>query len=291
MTMDSNINIVEDLLFGFQKGHISKEYLLDQLILQFNNVLHLNSYEESKRERCFAVLAGLEVDPDPKYKQLYMSLTLLHDLWAVRGNYDFTLLQMMCYNGNSAYCDILCELTNYSDLWKIRHPHGKNTALHMLISTCKNYHKEIFEVVLKKLVVYPELWLISNDNGMTPMHEMCQYRNDIVFDILDSFTDYMSITLWEKRDLNLMTPLHHLCIHKPNDDNRGKYLDVLKKLAEFENLWTMKDKFMYTPLHFLMKNFVGDVYESLYNRLGSNPEAWMILRSRNGGEGVMGVTH
>lgn len=266
-----DVNIMDELLTSFKNNEISDELLLDQLALRLDDIAKINDYEETKKNLILEIMASISVSQDIKHKKLYLEFTKVYGMWTIEGKYGFTLLQMMCYNGNDMYYDILDNLTKHKKLWEKQHPQGGNTALHMLILTCKNQHKEIYGTIIKKLTKYPELWVIPNDSNMTPMHELCQYKNDMIFDILDEFVDHCSVTLWEKKDSESMTPLHHLCIHKPNDENKNKYANLIKKLTQFENVWSIQDNFTYTPLHFLTRNFTGSVYENIFDRLDKSP--------------------
>ena len=293
-TMYYDLNIIDELLIGFKNNEIPDDLLLDQLVLRLDDIAKINDYEETKKQLILEIIANINISQDTKHKELYLELTKVYDLWTIEGKYGFTLLQMMCYNGNDMYYDILNNLTKHKKLWEKQHPQGGNTALHMLILTCKNQHNDIFGSIVKKLTKYPELWIIPNDSNTTAMHELCQYKNDIIFDILDEFSDYHSVTLWEKKDSESMTPLHYLCIHKPNDENKNKYASLIKKLTQFENVWSMRDKFMYTPLHFLTRNFTGSVYEKIFDRLDKSPTLWnirnAIRRNESDGCGTMVCT-
>jgi hypothetical protein len=274
-----NIDIIDTLFISFKNNEISDEMLLDQLVLQLDDIDKINDYDEPKKNIILEIIANIDINQDIKYKQLYLEFTKIYELWTIEGKYGFTLLQMMCYNGNDMYYDILDNLIKHQKLWEKKHQYGGNTALHMLILTCKNQHKMIFCDIIKKLTKYPKLWLIENDSKITPMHELCEYKNDMIFDILEEFIDYYCVTLWEKKDNELMTPLHYLCMHKPNNENKNKYINIIKKLTQFENIWSMQDKFMYTPFHFLSRNFIGSEYDEIYNRLYKSPVLWRIRES------------
>ena len=189
------ISVIDEILISFKNNEISDELLLDHLLLRLDDIAKINNYEETKKNLILEIIANISVSQDIKYKELYLEFTKVYDLWTIEGKYGFTLLQMMCYNGNDMYCDILDNLTKHKNLWEKKHQQGGNTALHMLILTCKNQYNEFFGSIVKKLTSYPELWIIPNDSNMTPMHELCKYKNDIIFDILGEFVDNCSVTL------------------------------------------------------------------------------------------------
>lgn len=276
--MAHNIDMIEDLLSSFEQGDISNERLLSQLTLQIDNIPAIEKYDATKKEALLKKLVRIPIESNAMFINLYFALTIIADLWKIPGRYNMTMLQLTCYNGNQLFYPILDELVKYPDAWKIRHAEHGNTALHMLISNFKNYGEPKFEIILKKLAQFPELWIVRNNYNYTPLHDLCQYRNDIILNIISDFTQFPK--LWEVENMKSATPLHYFCLHKPTEQNATKYAEIFIQLAKHTLIWEIQDEFLCTPLHLFCKHFSGTHYDKIYEQLKKYPYLWEIRNNR-----------
>lgn len=257
---------------------LSNTQVLDYLLkLKDDIVMLFTNYDIELKKKNYHIIANLELIPDNKYIELYNELVKIPTLWENIGYINLTLLQQICYRGDPFFIPFIEKLIQHADLWMIPSITGNN-SLHLLIYAFRNHHKIEFQDVILKLTLYYVLWLKKNNNGSTPLHELCLFRNDIIINIAEHLTIYPA--LWEMYDGNKMTPLHYLCSHNVNIDKK-KYVSLFSKLSKHIHLWKNKDDFGYTPLHVFCRNFTENEFHEIYNKFNEYPELWTI-QTKNG---------
>lgn len=246
------------LMDAYDNGLVSNENFLDELCNYVQYMDEINEYDVNTRNKYIKILSKITPEANPKYSIVYLGLAKLRDLWKIVSHHDMTLLSYMSYGYDSSFYDCLYELTKYPDLWGIPEKQQMYTPLHFLIFSIRDHYKFEALMLLEKLSIYPNIWINKTKTDSTPLHEICQFREKVPYEIYKNLAKYEY--LWMMQNNFKMSPLHYLCTTR--DINNA--LETFKDLSRFEKIWSVQDEFLYTPLHIMCRHIRNNVYNDFF---------------------------
>jgi hypothetical protein len=256
--------------------------LINEKNLNFLNenkseIAEINSCDPETKLKILKNISKMDFPHDDKYSELYSMLADIDDLWYLYTEYGIPLLSFLCYNYHDSYHNCLLKLTNKENIWYFKNKPHNYTALSFLIVSLRDYKREETLDIIQNLTKYPKLWLEKDTQDNTPLHDICLYKKINIIHTINKFTDEK---YWKTQNRKNMTPLHNLCL---NYDLKNKELvDFIFILAQYKNLWIVKDEFGYTPLHLITRYMYGDEnYRNFFAIFENQPEFWNITNNSN----------
>jgi hypothetical protein len=282
---------LNSLIYSFDREDISNDEFLDKLCDEIQYIEKINQYGPDEKDKIIKILAKLKPEQDQKYSAIYLELARLPELWVIISHFNMTLLSYMAYGYDNSFFDCLFELAKYPKLWEFREEQHHYTPLHFLVFSIKNFGKTGAFPILERLSNYHNIWMIQSKAKNTPLHELCQFREKVPYEIFKNLVN--NEYLWKIQNNSRMTPLHYLCTTR---DKSGAF-EIFKDLSKIENIWRVQDEFLYTPLHLICRNIfdksnnhtenkddsnlVIHLYNEFFLKMREFPELW-IMQNKSG---------
>lgn len=264
-------------MFEFLAYEKDKDSCLCFLNKNKDRIFEINSYETGIKKKILKTISLLNFPHDNEYSDLYMSLADLDELWYFDTDYNIPLISYFCYNYHNSYHKLLLKLAKKEDIWYLKNHSHNYSPLSFLIISYRDYNKENTFEIIQKLTQYKNLWLETDSNKNTPLHDICLCKESNIASIIQQFPEEI---FWSMTNTKNITPLHNLCLNYNLTD--GNIANFFVSLLRYPNLWTIKDELGYTPLHLITKHMYGEQkYKEFFDYFEKNNNCWNITNNLN----------